>query len=292
MANGTIGFIGLGNMGAPIAERIAGGGFDLKVFDVADAQARAPFAKEYASSAAGAGEGVDVVFLCLPAARISTAVAQEIAALGSNRPKVVVETSTIGPSAAREAAATLQAAGIGYVDAPVSGGVARARTGELSSMAAGSEDDIATASPAMATYAAHIRHVGPNPGQGQAMKLANNYASIATMLATSEAISYGLRQGLTMEGMLAVMNAAAGESFATKVHFPKHIVNGAYDSAAAASIVWKDLSLFVQEARGASSAVPVATAVRETFGRFMEDADPAADWLRVYEFIRDREERG
>jgi 3-hydroxyisobutyrate dehydrogenase len=291
MAKGTIGFVGLGNMGAPIAARIAGGGFDLKVFDVADARGRAPFAKEYAPSAADAADGVDVVFLCLPAASISTAVAGEIAARGGN-PKVVVETSTIGPSAAREAAAILQSAGIGYVDAPVSGGVARARTGELSSMAAGREDDIAIATPAMATYAANIRRVGPNPGQGQAMKLANNYASIATMLATSEAISYGLRQGLTMEGMLAVMNAAAGESFATKVNFPKHIVNGAYDSAAAASIVWKDLSLFVQEAGSTPSAVPVAAAVRETFGRFMQEADPAADWLHVYEFIRDSEDHG
>lgn len=291
MANRRIGFIGLGNMGGPIAARIAGGGFDLKVFDVADPVQRAPLAKEYAASAAGAAEGVEIVFLCLPAARISTAVAKEIAAIRDARPKVVVETSTIGPSAAREAHAILAEAGIGYVDAPVSGGVARAHTGALSSMAAGSGAHIAEATPPMSTYAANIRHVGERPGQGQAMKLANNYASIATLIATSEAISYGLRQGLTMDGMLAVMNAAAGESFATKVHFPKHIVNGAYDSAAAASIVWKDLSLFVEEAGGGSAAVPVADAVRRTFGEFMQTADPNADWLHVYEFIRDLESR-
>jgi 3-hydroxyisobutyrate dehydrogenase len=119
------------------------------------------------------------------------------------------------------------------------------------------------------------------------MKLANNYTPIACMLATSEAIAYGERQGLSMGDMLEVMNDAAAESFVTRTLFPRHILTGAYDSAASAAIVSKDLALFVEEAIRTPSSVKVAERILETFRAFMEVADAREDWLRIYQFIRD-----
>ena len=279
------GFIGLGNIGQPIAAQLASKGVALKVYDAAAPAERAPAQATVAKTAAEAAHEVDMVFLCLPSFEICRSVIGEIIAAPGAAP-VVVDTSTIGPSGARALAEQLARAGKSYIDAPVSGGVHRAREGKLTSMVAGEAAAIARARPAIEAYSSNVIVVGSAAGQAQAMKLVNNYASIAALLSASEAISYGLSQGLDMAAMLAVMNVSSGMSFATQTHFPKHIVNGAFDSAAPTRIVDKDLSLFAAEAEKAGTARSLAEEARAIFAGFAPGhADD--DWLRVFEFIRD-----
>ncbi len=285
MGTPAVGFIGLGNIGQPIARRIVEAGFTLTVYDLADLSRRAPSAARCVKSATEAA-AVDILFLCLPSVQASASVVAEVLAAAS-LPKTLVEVSTIGPAAARTAAAKLTAHGVMYVDAPVSGGVARAREGKLTTMVAGSEVAIEQALPALEAYCHRIYRVGGEPGQGQAMKLVNNYASIACMISTSEAIAYGTTQGLTMKTILDVINRSSGQSFVSRTLFPSHIANGAFDSGATPGIVGKDLALFVDAARAAGSMSEIGERTHEIFRRFAASASPHDDWLRIYEFIRD-----
>lgn len=282
----AIGFVGLGNIGYPIANRIAGAGLPLHVYDIAASAERTPKGAVLAASPRELVEASEAVFLCVPSVEAGRSFISHIAG-ASSRPKVVVDTSTIGPSGAESLARDLAAMGIDYVDAPVSGGVARAYQGTLTSMVAGDADVLKRVTPWISTYSAKVVSVGAQPGQAQAMKLVNNYASIACMLSTSEAISYGLKRGLDMSAMLDVMNTSSGQSFVSSTLFPKHIANGAFDSAAPARIVAKDLALFVQEAGLADTAHTIGDEVLALFKQY-DPADPDEDWLHIFEFVRDK----
>lgn len=284
MSTPTVGFIGLGNIGQPIAQRIAEAGFAMVVYDIADLSRRAPSATRCAKSVTEVA-AVDILFLCLPSVQASASVVAEVVTAAS-LPKVLVEVSTIGPAAAHAAAVACSAHGVAYLDAPVSGGVARAREGKLATMIAGSEVAVAQARPALESYCDRIYRVGSEPGQGQAMKLVNNYASIACMISTSEAIAYGRTQGLPMTIMLDVINGSSGQSFVSRTLFPRHVANGAFDSGATPGIVGKDLALFVQAAHNAGAMCDIGEQTHEIFLRFAATASPYDDWLRIYEFIR------
>jgi 3-hydroxyisobutyrate dehydrogenase-like beta-hydroxyacid dehydrogenase len=282
----TIGFIGLGNIGRPIAAAMAAKGMPLVVYDVAAAAERAPEGTRVASDLRVLAAESELVFLCLPSSDAGRAVAAEFA-MAEKRPTHVVDTSTVGPSGAESLASEFAAMGVTYVDAPVSGGVARARTGELTSMVACSQQALHAVRPAILGYSSKIVPVGTTAGQAQAMKLVNNYASIACMLSTSEAISYGLSRGLGMDAMLEVMNGSSGQSFVSSTLFPRHIANGKFDSAAPARIVHKDLGLFVREVHQAGTAHAIADQALALFDAY-EPASPDEDWLRIFEFIRGR----
>lgn len=282
----AIGFVGLGNIGYPIASRIAGAGLPLTVYDIAAGAERTPKGAVLASSPEELVEASEAVFLCLPSVEAGRSFISHVAG-ASSRPNVIVDTSTIGPSGAESLARDLAAIGIDYVDAPVSGGVARAYQGTLTSMIAGDAKALERVTPWISAYSSKVVPVGAQPGQAQAMKLVNNYASIACMLSTSEAISYGLKRGLDMSAMLDVMNAASGQSFVSSTLFPRHIANGAFDSAAPARIVAKDLALFVREAGLANTAHTIGDEALALFEQY-NPADPDEDWLHIFEFIRDR----
>lgn len=286
----AIGFIGLGNIGKPIAACLATAGRSIHVYDTAGADGRAPEGAIVAASVADLASSAGIVFMCLPSFEICAAVVSQILAARRTAP-VVVDTSTIGPSEAKELAGRLASSGGIYVDAPVSGGVHRAYQGQLTSMVAAARDVVDRVKPLITAYSSNVIVVGEQAGQAQAMKLVNNYASILAMLGASEAIAYGLSQGLDMASMLAVMNVSSGHSFATQTLFPKHIASGAFDSAAPARIVGKDLALFLAEARKASTAHRVGDEALALFKPFAQQ-HAEEDWLRIFEFMQDRGAKG
>ncbi|MCO5064608.1 MAG: NAD(P)-dependent oxidoreductase [Rhizobiaceae bacterium] len=285
----AVGFVGLGNIGAPIANCIAKAGARLHVYDISPTPDRVPQDAISEASPRALGANTEIVFLCLPSAEAGHSFAAEVATLES-RPKIVVDTSTIGPSGAASLSRALAASGIAYIDAPVSGGVARAVRADLTSMVAGDPAAVEAAAPWIRAYSSKIVNMGAKPGLAQAMKLVNNYASVACMLSTSEAISYGLRQGLGMDAMLEVMNTSSGQSFVSSVLFPKHIANGAFDSAAPARIVAKDLALFLREADLAGTSHTIGDEALSLFTGYSPE-NPEEDWLHIFEFIRDRGNR-
>jgi 3-hydroxyisobutyrate dehydrogenase-like beta-hydroxyacid dehydrogenase len=282
-----LGFIGLGQMGGPMAANIAKGGFALSVFDQAGTAARAPEGAAIAASVAEVAAQADTVFLSLPEGPVSLEVARQIAAAGDRRVTVVVDLSTIGPDAAREAAAVLTAAGVTYIDAPVSGGQAGARAATITVMWAGPAGELERHRPVLASFCKRPFHVGDEPGQGQALKIINNFLSGTAMVATSEAILYGLTEGLGMETMLAVINVSTGANSATRDKFPNRILTASYDAGFKTKLLAKDIRLYLDNVRAAGAPDTLGSTVSEVWTR-CDVALPDSDFTRVYQFIRDR----
>jgi 3-hydroxyisobutyrate dehydrogenase-like beta-hydroxyacid dehydrogenase len=154
----------------------------------------------------------EVVVLSLPDGSASEQVAGEIEAATDRRTTHVVDTSTVGLGAARHVATLLARLGIGYVDAPVSGGVAGARARTLVVMFAGADDACARVEPVSAGLSDRRFRVGDHAGMGQALKLANNFLSASALAATSEAVTFCRSVGLGMETMLHVLNQSSGQT--------------------------------------------------------------------------------
>ncbi len=285
MSPSRFGFVGLGNMGAPMAANVARAGFDLTVYDAAGSEARAPAGARAAASLAEVAAAAETVFLSLPDGAASLAVAREIAALGSRAARVVVDLSTVGVAAAREAHVVLADAGLSYIDAPVSGGRAGALAATIALMWAGPAALLESHRDVLGAIAGNVFHVGDDPGQGQAMKLLNNFLSATALAATSEAMAFGLSQGLSMDAMLAVVNVSTGRNTATSDKFPNRIVTGTYDAGFATALLAKDLGLYVERARAAGAPATIGETVAELW-RAAAEAMPASDITRIYDLVR------
>lgn len=284
MSRPVTGFIGLGNMGAPMAANLAGAGWPLVVFDAAGTRTRAPEGATIAASVEGVVSQAPVVLLSLPDAPVVDAIAEAIIAAPSRVTERVVDTSTIGIAQARAIHDKLAAGGVEYVDAPVSGGVAGARAGTVSIMVAGPAASFEALRPMLEAFTGNPFHVGPDPGQGQAMKLLNNFLSGTAMAATSEAIAFGASQGLDMATMLDVVNVSTGRNTATSDKFVNRVLTGTFDAGFTSRQMNKDLSLYREGLAAAGGADPVSGAVAEIWRRFLEESNDV-DISRIYPYI-------
>ena len=288
MGSQRYGFLGLGNMGGPMAANIAAAGIGLVVHDKAGTEARAPAG---ATVAAGEAEvaAAATVFLSLPDGAASVAVAHGIAAAAQAEPgraaSLVVDLSTIGIDAAKEAHGILAQAGVAYGDAPVSGGQAGARAGTITIMWAGPEGILDGHQAALDAMAGKVFRVGGEPGQGQTMKLLNNFLSATAMVATTEAVTFGQSQGLELATMLDVINASTGRNTASADKFPKRILGGTFDSGFAMALMTKDLGLYRDNARAAGTPLPIGAGLADLWAA-ADAALPGADFTRIYEFVR------
>jgi 3-hydroxyisobutyrate dehydrogenase len=279
----AIGFVGLGNMGSVLAGNLVDSGHEVVTHDVAG-PGRNPAGAEFVSDVTQLAGRADVVVLSLPDGSVSEHVARAIAATSGCRVTHVVDTSTIGVAAAQAVDGLLAAAGLSYVDAPVSGGIAGARARTLSVMYAGGDAACEAVEPVLGGLSDRRRRVGDRPGMAQALKLANNFLSATALAATSEAIAFGLSVGLDMATMLEVIDASSGQSAATSDKFPRHVLNGRYAAGFANSLMSKDMQLYVGavEAQGAPSVLGSVTA--SVWERFAAE-EPGADFTRIYPFV-------
>lgn len=277
----ALGFIGLGAMGKPMAGRLARAGFPLVVYDRAGTAERAPANARVAGSVAEAAAGAETLFLSLPDGKVVETVAREIAAARPRETTLVVDLSTIGLEAARNTAAILGAVGIAYLDAPVSGGVAGAAKGTLAVMAAGSAADFARVQAPLKAMAKNLFHVGEKPGQGQAMKLLNNFLSATAMAATSEAVIFGESQGLDMATILSVLNVSTGQNTASGDKFPNRILTGSFDAGFTVKLMAKDVGLYRAAVAGAGTPAKMGEPV-STLWRELDGAIGGQDFTRVY----------
>jgi 3-hydroxyisobutyrate dehydrogenase len=280
----VVGFVGLGAMGAPMARHLATQehleviGYDLAPREDLGAVRLAPSLEDLAAAS-------EVICLSLPTAQASLSVVTTICGVAATPCEVVVELSTIGVDPVRTNAASLAGRGIGLVDAPVSGGIRPAGAGTLSTMVAGASADVKRATPVLESIADKVFLMGDQPGQGQVMKLANNICALTSIVVTSEAVAYGVCQGLDMAQMIEVINASTGRTHASEFKFPRSIVPGTYDYGAAVEITSKDVHLFLEEARKADVSRTVATAADQVWQSFLTQ-HPKTDFTYVYEFIR------
>ncbi len=278
-----VGIVGLGHMGSALAANLVGSGFALLAHDRAGTGG-CPEGADFAADLAEVARRAQVVVLSLPDGAASEQVCRSLAAASRRRVAHVVETSTVGVDAAQALEALLASAGVGYVDAPVSGGVAGARARTLSVMVAGSEAACGAVETVLAGLSDRRRRVGDRPGMAQALKLANNFLSATALAATSEAVTFGLSAGLDMATMLEVLNASSGQSAATSDKFVNHVLTGRYASGFANSLMAKDLALYLGAVASRGTPSDVGGVVASVWDRFTE-AEPGVDFTRIYPFV-------
>jgi 3-hydroxyisobutyrate dehydrogenase-like beta-hydroxyacid dehydrogenase len=280
----TIGWIGIGSMGHRMSRHLVAAGYPLVAADAVSAE-RAPPGARIAASNAEVAALADTIILSLPDGTVSVAVAREIAAAPQRKARTVIDTSTIGIAAARSAAEILAAAGIEYVDAPVSGGTAGADKATLAVMLACPAETYDRVKPLMALIGKPF-YVGPKPGQGQTVKLLNNFLSATALAATSEAIAFGVSQDIPMATILEILNASTGRNSATDDKFPRRIMHGRYDAGFTAKLQLKDIKLYLENARAAGITDGIADTVVKVWAD-MDAALPEADICEMYPYTRD-----
>lgn len=287
MATKRLGFIGLGNMGYPIAVNLVSAGFGLRVYDQAGTKERAPENAKVANALAELIEQCETLFLCLPDGRASNAVAQQIVTHANRAVTCVIDLSTIGVAASQQAFQTLAQVEIAYIDSPVSGGKKGAIAGTITVIWGGAKSLMEVHRPFLEAFGGNIIHVGNRAGQGQSMKLLNNFLSGMAMTATSEAILYGLTQGLTMETMLAVLNVSSGKNTATSDKFPNHVATQKFAAGFYTALMKKDLSLYLEGVQTAQTPKCLSTLLTEIWQQ-ADEAMPGSDFSKIFEFMKDQ----
>lgn len=288
MSGKQLGFAGLGRMGGPLSRRLVEAGHTVTGFDAAGTAERIPAGATAAGSIAGLARTTDTIFLSVPDGAVSRAICEQIVVENARRVRTVVDLSTIGIAAARACAELLATAGVVYVDAPVSGGVAGAESGSLSMMVGAPAAIFEELDPLLAVLAKNRFRIGDEPGQGQAMKLLNNYVSAAALAATCEATVFGARLGLDLAQMVAVLNASSGRSAASQDKFPRSVVPRSYDFGFAGALMTKDVSLYLENAENTGAPHDLATSVAALWQRF-NAAHPVADFTYMHKYLEDRE---
>ena len=290
MDNTKIGFVGLGNMGSPMATNIINADFELFVFDAAGTKARAPRGAHIMESTEGIATTCDIVLLSLPDGDAVAQVARQILATPQLQTRLVVDHSTIGVEAAQANQLLLNTKEIGYLDAPVSGGTTGASKGTLALMASGDKNFFNQADPILAAFAKNRFYIGSEPGQGQAMKLLNNFLSATAMTATSEAVAFGDALGLDPRIMIDVFNASSGQNTATSDKFPRRILTETFDAGFTIDLLAKDVSLYLEEiAKGPNQAI-IANSVGSIL-KHMLSAMPGVDFTKIYQFTKEQAKR-
>ena len=263
----TVGFIGLGRMGKPMALNLVRAGFDV----IVASRSRPPIdeltvagAREVASLAEVAASA-DVVCTCLPDVATSRNVylGADGLAQHTRAGQVLVETSTIGPALARETAAVVAERGAGYLDAPISGGVERAVSATLTIMAGGEERHFQTARPVLDAMGAAVHSVGP-VGQGCIVKLTNQLLVGVHTIAACEAFLFGTSAGANPQQLLDVLSASWGASNMLTRNGPM-LVSGDYGSLAPVRLLVKDLGLIQEAARELGIELPLSARTQALF---------------------------
>lgn len=284
---GTVGFVGLGNMGAPMAGRLLDAGYRLVLHDARE-DATAPFLErgaERAPSAAAVGSAADTVLLSLPTPDIVERVVlgEEGVAAGA-KAKTVVDLSTTGPRIAAGIAAQLKRRGLAFVDSPVSGGVGGAKAGTLAVMVSGPRDAFERLEPILRTLG-KVFFIGEAPGSAQMMKLCNNLMSAAAMAISAEAIVAGVKAGIDPAVMVDVINVSSGQNTATTQKFPKSILNRRFDYGFATGLMFKDVRLCLEEAESMGLTLETGRAVRALWQKVMDELGPESDFSRIVEVV-------
>jgi len=289
----NIGFIGLGNMGAPMAANLVKSGDHVVGFDVVDAarQASAQFGAEIAPNAKASVENADIVITMLPAGEHVRAVWSEILP-SAKRGALFIDCSTIDVTSARAAHELAAQRGIAALDAPVSGGVGGAKAGTLTFMVGGAADAFARGKPVLERMGKRVVHCG-DAGNGQAAKICNSMILGASMIAVSEAFVLGEKLGLSHQALFDVASASSGQCWSLTSYcpvpgpVPASPANNGYKPGFAAALMLKDLKL----AREAAAAVHAKTALgahaAEIYEQFAAAGQSDADFSGIVNFVRE-----
>ena len=285
----TLGFIGLGQMGQPMAAHIAKGAAPLFCYDLI--AGRAPAGAVERASVAEVVAAAETTFLSLKDGDIVSGVAAEIAAMCGVDGKVIVDMSTIGPDAARQAADTLKAAGVTYIDAPVSGGRQGALNASIAIIWGGPKAEMDRHRAIIDLFCANAFHVGDQPGQGQALKLLNNFLTATSMSATTEAVLFGLHHGLEMKTIIDVVKVSTGNNTAISDKFPNRILPRTFDAGFFVELMSKDVQLYRHYVEEAGTPGQIGAQVADVWRQVENALPPQSDFTRIFEVLEQRTKR-
>ena len=265
-----VGFVGVGTMGAPMARHLVAAGHAVRAFDSNPTAVEGVAGATGVASAAAAADGATCVFLSLPApADVEAAVVGADGVLAAARPPAhVVDLSTSSPDVVRRLHERCAAAGVGFVDAPVSGGRVKAESGELSVMAGGDDADVAAVEPLLRAFAAQVFHVGP-AGAGTVAKLVNNQLFLAAAVLVQEAYVLGAAAGLEPAALHRIVRASSGGPYAALA--PLLLGRDFDDVIFRLDIATKDLALAVEAAGVHGVDTPVSAAALDVYRAALDE---------------------
>jgi 3-hydroxyisobutyrate dehydrogenase len=296
-----IGFIGLGNMGLPMAQNLLKAGHQVGGYDIAGAAVArlAAAGGTAAPSAQAAATRVDVVITMLPAgAQVrETYLGSDgiLAAVAAGT--LLIDSSTIDVATARDVAVAAGQRGLAMIDAPVSGGVGGAQAGTLTFMVGGSEQAFAQAKPFLEVMGRTIVHAG-GPGNGQAAKICNNMILGVSMIAVSEAFLLAERLGLDHQRLFDIASKSSGQCWSMTSYcpvpgpVPTSPANRDYQAGFTAAMMLKDLQLAQDAAHGAKSATPLGAAAAALYERYCAQGGNASDFSGIIRLLRAGESGG
>ncbi|QEN17264.1 NAD(P)-dependent oxidoreductase [Mycolicibacterium sp. ELW1] len=276
----NLGFIGLGNMGLPMATRLIEAGHPLVVFDTRPGivAAAVDLGAQAASSPRDVADRAETVLASLPSVQASRDVAVGAdGVIEGRRVERFVDLSTVGSTAAQQIQAQLTERGIAMLDSPVSGGVGGAAKGTLALMVSGPRDEFEIVEPILARLGTPF-FVDTKPGAGQTMKLVNNLLAATALAATSEVVVMGVKAGLDPSVMIEVINAGSGATNASRDKFPKSILPRSFDYGFATGLMVKDVRLYLEEAEALGLPTEVAAAVGRLWELVMREEGPESDF--------------
>ena len=291
----NIAFIGLGNMGGPMAANLMTAGHSLTVFDLSEVamQALAEKGARCASSALEAIEGAEVILSMLPAGKHVAGLY-----LGENgliakaaKGTLILDCSTIDAETARQVGAAAEAAGLAMLDAPVSGGVKAAQAGTLAFMCGGSEAGFVRAEKILSGMGKKIFHAGDH-GAGQIAKMCNNMLLAVHMIGTAEALQLGMNNGLDAGVLSEIMKNSSGDNWSLQNYNPVPGVmpgtpaSNDYQPGFMAQLMLKDLGLAMENSLKTQSAVPMGAMARSLYASFAGKGNSQRDFSAIIEMMQ------
>ncbi|WPB85512.1 NAD(P)-dependent oxidoreductase [Sediminicoccus rosea] len=279
-------FAGIGNMGWPMAANLIKAGHDVTVTDISPervarfvSEVGGPIAPSAAASPAEAAKGVEA-FLCILPTSKEVAIVADAVLPALPEGALFIDMTSGNPTRTREIAARLAARGIRMVDCPVSGGVPRAKTGELAIMAGGAKADLDAAEPLLRAMGTSIHRCGET-GAGQAMKALNNLVSAGGFLIGIEALLIGQKLGLEPGLMVDVLNASTGMNNSTQKKFRQFVLSRRFDSGFGLDLMVKDLSIAIEVGKEAGVPTPLSALTRELWAAAATHLGPGEDHTAV-----------
>jgi 3-hydroxyisobutyrate dehydrogenase len=290
----TVGFIGIGNMGRPMAANLVKGGYQVVVYDLDSKRAQdvaSAIGAKAATSLADLGKSVDAIVTMLPTGKEVRAclLEAETGALAANLRKgaLVIDMSSADPVGSRATHADLAKRGLAFVDAPVSGGVPRATDGSLAIMIGGDAAAVAAAKPVLSKMGQRLFEVG-GPGNGHAMKALNNFVAGSAFIAVSEALLVGEKFGLDPATMVDIMNVSTGKSFNTEMVAKQHLVSRQFASGFALGLLAKDVGIAADLAKAIDVPSPLIGTSASLLGEARDRVGSDKDHTLAYTYWESR----
>ena len=280
----TVGMIGLGNMGHPIALNLIDAGYRIVGYEIDKSRWKPTDQLSYVENIESLATQTTVILLSLPDRLAVQGIIEELLNLDLTHKLAIVDTSTIGANASQEIGYSVRNSGLEYLDSPVSGGVRGAVAGTLAVMCAGSKNLYSSVLPLLTTFTANQFLIGPQPGQAQTVKVLNNFLSATALAASCEALRFGQSQGLDLKTMCDVINVSTGMNTATLDKVPNQIITNRFSAGFSNSLLLKDISLYLDGCHETGIEGVISQTVVQLWDKFVGE-HPDEDATAIFNYI-------